>query len=441
MKILIFCIFFLSLISCSFDNKSGIWKNENRKVRKEENPYIDFKKITSINESFKKIILYENDKDLTLSQIKNNENWKDVFFHMSNNYDNFSYTNSNNLTFKSKRISKTKINKDILFEEGNVIISDEKGNIIIFSLDENKILRKYNFYKKRFKNLKKKLNLIVENKIIYVTDNIGFFYAYDYQKNKIIWAKNYKIPFKSNIKIYDNKILTSNQNNNFYFFNKNNGEVLRLIPTEETLVKNRFINNLSLSQNSSFFLNTYGSLYSLNNKSMKVNWFLNLNRSTNINPNNLFMGNQIITHNNTIVVTSNDFLYVLDKVNGSTIYKKNFSSNIKPIISNKYLFTLSKNDLLILMDLEDGKIIYSYDINQKIAEFLKTEKKKAEFKDMMIVDDKIFIFLENSFVLKFSKEGNLNEIEKLPSKINSNPIFINSSLIFIDKKNKVSVIN
>ena len=60
---------------------------------------------------------------------------------------------------------------------------------------------------------------------------------------------------------------------------------------------------------------------------------------------------------------------------------------------------------------------------------------------MMIVDDKIFIFLENSFVLKFSKEGNLNEIEKLPSKINSNPIFINSSLIFIDKKNKVSVIN
>ena len=245
---------FLSLISCSFDNKSGIWKNENRKVRKEENPYIDFKKITSINESFKEIILYENDKDLTLSQIKNNENWKDVFFHMSNNYDNFSYTNSNNLIFKSKRISKTKINKDILFEEGNVIISDEKGNIIIFSLDENKILRKYNFYKKRFKNLKKKLNLIVENNIIYVTDNIGFFYAYDYQKNKIIWAKNYKIPFKSNIKIYDNKILTSNQNNNFYFFNKNNGEVLRLIPTEETLVKNKFINNLSLSQNSSFFL-------------------------------------------------------------------------------------------------------------------------------------------------------------------------------------------
>jgi hypothetical protein len=50
-----------------------------------------------------------------------------------------------------------------------------------------------------------------------------------------------------------------------FFFNKKNGEILKLIPTEETIIKNKFINNLSLNKKI-FFLNTYGSLYSIDNK-------------------------------------------------------------------------------------------------------------------------------------------------------------------------------
>ena len=93
------------------------------------------------------------------------------------------------------------------------------------------------------------------------------------------------------------------------------------------------------------------------------------------------------------------------------------------------------------MSLKDGKIIYSYDVNQKIADYYETKKKKAEFQSILIADNKTFVFLKNSFVLKFNKNGSLSNIKKLPSKINSNPIFVNSSLIFIDKKNKISVIN
>ena len=31
--------------------------------------------------------------------------------------------------------------------------------------------------------------------------------------------------------------MISNQNNSLFFFNKNNGEILKLIPTEETIIK------------------------------------------------------------------------------------------------------------------------------------------------------------------------------------------------------------
>ena len=32
--------------------------------------------------------------------------------------------------------------------------------------------------------------MIIENNTIYVSDNIGNLYAYDFVKNKVLWAKN-----------------------------------------------------------------------------------------------------------------------------------------------------------------------------------------------------------------------------------------------------------
>ena len=143
---------------------------------------------------------------------------------------------------------------------------------------------------KNFKRVKKFLNLIVEENTIYVSDNLGYLYAYNYKIDKILWAKNYKIPFRSNLKIIDNKLIASNQNNIIYFLNKKNGNILKLIPTEETIVKNNFINNFSSDGKLTFFLNTYGSLYAINNQNLNIIWFINLNRSLDLNPSNLFLG-------------------------------------------------------------------------------------------------------------------------------------------------------
>ena len=103
-----------------------------------------------------------------------------------------------------------------MFDKDNLITNDHRGNIIVFSIKENKVLTKFNFYKKKFKKIKKKLNLILRGDIIYVTDNIGFVYAFDFINNKVIWAKNNKIPFRSNLKIIDEKLVAADQNNNLY---------------------------------------------------------------------------------------------------------------------------------------------------------------------------------------------------------------------------------
>ena len=428
--------------NCSFDNKTGIWKNENIITTEEDvDLFKEFKKLASSQVFFDKTIPVNRGFKFEKPKQINNTEWTDVYYNMSNNFENFIYNNSNQILFKSKRISKYKINDLLLFEKNNLITSDQKGNIIIYSISDKKIISKFNFYKKRFKKIKKKLNLILENNIIYVSDNLGYLYAYNYKENTINWAKNYKIPFRSNLKISKNKLFAANVNNNLIILNKKNGDVLKSIPTEENLVQNKFVNNLSQIKNLTFFLNTYGSLYAIENDKMNISWFLNLNRTLDLNPSNLFYSNQIVSNNNLIVVTANQFTYVIDVKTGSIIYKLNLTSSIKPLITENYLFLVSGKSLLISFDLNTGKIIYSYNINQKIAEFLNIKEKEVQFKNIFMANNKILIFLKNSFILKFNINGDLENVQKLPSKINSSPIFIDGSVLYLDFKNKLSIIN
>ena len=80
-------------------------------------------------------------------------------------------------------------------------------------------------------------------------------------------------------------------------------------------------------------------------------------------------------------------------------------------------------------------------MNQKVSDFLGTKKKTLQIKSIKIANNKILIFLENSYLIKLDLKGNLIEIDKLPVKINSYPIFINNSLLFLNKKNKLLTIN
>ncbi len=434
--ILSFIIFFLS---CSFDNKSGIWMNENQNLKKKNFP--EFETLVSSKETFREIILHKKNFNFKRLDNKRNLNWSDIFYNKSNNNENLAYDNKNNLLFKSKKLTRSKVKKFFLFNKGNLILSDIKGNLIVFSLKDNKEKVKFNFYKKKFKKFDKNLNILANNDYIYVSDNLGFLYAYNYEENKIIWAKNYKIPFRSNLKISGDKLIGADQSNNLYFFDLYSGEIIKKIPTEETVLKNKFVNNLSANVDKIFYLNTYGTLYALDIETAKINWFLNLNQSEDINPSNLFLSNQIVNNGDKIAISSDKNTYIIDVETGRVDYRKNFSSAIKPILTENYLFLITKNNLLVSLDLENYEIIYSYDLNDKIAKYLNVKKKSADFQSMMIADNYLYIFLKNSYFLKLNFYGEIQSVQKLSSKFNTFPIFVDNSLMFINNKNKLIVID
>ena len=445
MKLFYALIILFFLNSCSFDKKTGIWKNsenisDNKDIKKNDQ-LKDFKTLMTSTELFNEVIPINDKFKFQLSKPINNSRWSDIFFQHNNSSKNFKFNGSSELIFKSKKITKFKSNNYILYKENHILISDVRGNISVFSIKENKVIKKFNFYKKKYKDLDKSINFILDKNTIYVSDNIGYLYAYDLEKNKILWANNFKIPFRSNLKITKNKLILSNQNNSVFFIDKLSGKMLKMIPTEEISLKNQFSNSLSLNkeQNLLFFLNTYGSLYSINTNSMSVNWFINLNQSSNINPSNLFSSNQIVNGSKYVVVPSNESLYLIDLNNGSIFKKFDFSIEIKPLIIDNYLFLVTKNNLLISLELKTGEIIFSYDIKSHLSKFLNIDKKKIEYKNLLILNNSIFIFLKDNYLLQYSIKGQFKDFYKLPSRIHSQPILIDNFIIYLGNKNKIFI--
>ena len=436
--ILLFLIF---LSSCSFDNKSGIWKNSDNNIVKKVDLFENFEKLYTQDKNFNSLVSLDSNLSVNLPAPQKKQKWNDEFYNSSNNSINFYYKNSNEITYKGKKLSRGKLNKKFLFDGSNIIVVDDSGNIIVYSINKNEIIYKFNFYKKKFKKVKKKINFILDDKIIYISDNIGYLYALDYYEKKILWAKNFKIPFRSNLKITDSKIILADQDNTLYILNKYTGEKLKSFPTEQIILKNDFKNSISLSKNLLFFLNTYGSLYSIDSKTNKIEWFVNLNPSLDLNFGDIFVSNPVIFHKEKIVISTYPYLYILDANNGSTILKKTINSVIKPIVSGDNLFLLTKDYLLVCLDINNGKVKFSTNINKEIADFLNTKKKLVSIKSLDILNSNLYLFLENSFIAVFSPQGKIQKISKLKSKINSFPIYINGSIFYLNTKNQLVVFN
>ena len=77
----------------------------------------------------------------------------------------------------------------------------------------------------------------------------------------------------------------------------------------------------------------------------------------------------------------------------------------------------------------------------RLTPFQLYKKKKVMFKSIFIANKEILIFLKNSYVLNFGVRGELKSINKLPTKIKTNPIFIDGSVLYLDQKNRVSIVN
>ena len=367
-KIIFLTAVVIFLNNCSFDNKTGIWTGSDELVKKKEitnqNLEIIFKKQ---NNSIKEKLL-SSSKILKFDKPKLVKKWSQSYQNNFNNIGNTSFLNKGNYK-KLSKISRSQINENILVYQNNLFFSDFKGNIGIYSLDKNQLIFKYNFYKKKIKKTKKNIKLIIKDNFIIAADNLGYIYSINYKKNKLKWAKNYLVPFRSNLKIIDKTLFLSDEKNKIILIDINNGNKIDEFYTQPSKTVSNFENNLAIDSNKNLiFLSTNGSLHSLNLiNQKKINWIQNFKSENEI----IFNANPITISNDKLMISTDSYISLLNP-NGLKIWDLKIDTNISPIISGNTIFTINKDNYLILIDSDNGEIIYS----QKIHSLIKNNFKK-----------------------------------------------------------------
>ena len=125
MKYLFIILSLICVYSCSFDTKSGIWKNEDIFTKaKDKNVFKDFKKINYKSNEFNEIIPLNENFKFRINKPFLNNSWEDIFYGENNNIENLKYDNENSNFFKTKRLSNAIVNERILVLDDKLIRKD-----------------------------------------------------------------------------------------------------------------------------------------------------------------------------------------------------------------------------------------------------------------------------------------------------------------------------
>ena len=389
-----FClvIFFIFLIGCSIDNKSGIW-SKNKKI-KSANQYKD--------------IIFEDNKELSQELNKNIKIYLKDKYTLNNkkNYYN-NNTGIKNYDGNLKQIKKIKFSKiknfskfkpDILYSNnGNIYFFNSKGTVIKFSKNLEVIWEK-NIYSKKEKKLNPLLNLAIEKNTLILTDNLSNYYALNILNGDLLWRKTNSAAFNSEIKIADNKIFTVDYDNILKCFSIENGNLLWEYQTENTLIKSTKKTSLVLDENKVIFLNHTGDLNTLDQNGNLI-WQTPTSKSIIYEDSFTNIYSDIVLDNNTIYFSNNkNEFFAVSLDTGSVKWRKKINSSVRPTITKDLIITIADNGFLIILDKKNGKLVRSTNIKTKI--------KKKKWDDLV---NNGFLVGKNKIYL--STNGKLNIID------------------------------
>ena len=419
-----FClvIFFIFLIGCSIDNKSGIW-SKNEKI-KSANQYKD--------------IIFEDNKEVSQELNKNIKIYLKDKYTLNNkkNYYN-NNTGIKNYDGNLKQIKKIKFSKiknfskfkpDILYSNnGNIYFFNSKGTVIKFSKNLEVIWEK-NIYSKKEKKLNPLLNLAIEKNTLILTDNLSNYYALNILNGDLLWRKTNSAAFNSEIKIAENKIFTVDYDNILKCFSIENGNLLWEYQTENTLIKSTKKTSLVLDENKVIFLNHTGDLNTLDQNGNLI-WQTPTSKSIIYEDSFTNIYSDIVLDNNTIYFSNNkNEFFAVSLDTGSVKWRKKINSSIRPTITKDLIITIADNGFLIILDKKNGKLVRSTNI--------KTKFKKKKWDDLvnngfLVGKNKIYLSTNGKLNIIDLSDGLSKKIVDLDKKFIARPYIYEKSMYIL----------
>ena len=441
-KYLIFFLIFILFASCSFDNKSGIWSGSEKakkkvsKLEKEQRRVIDVVKVYTSETFFSKEIPAV--KSVNLTKPKTNSFWKMSGLNLQNFVGNIYLSGIDN-NFLKKKIGKNKFSisqvmaSPLVFND-NIIFADDTGTI--FSINQRgKINWKKNIYKKIYKKIYKHLSFSIYKDKIYIADNIGFIYAISSESGKLIWLKNYEIPIKSNIKIFDNKIFVINQDNRLLCLDIEKGSKIWDVRSISSFIKSQNFLALAISKEGDLItLNSSGDLLKVKANNGQVYWSLNTTSPTAALDNVFFKSSEIVISDNDIIFSASSLIFSINLSDGYLNWQMDIGSKNTPIIDGNNIFLISDNGYYVNLDRNSGKIIWS----TNILKILKKKKQMTQITGFIMGSGKIYATTLNGYLIVCSAvSGNIEYFKKIGNQITAAPIINDGSLYILTENSRI----
>ena len=441
-KSLVFFLIFILLSNCSFDDKTGIWgggekeKKRISELEKEQRQIIDIKRVYSSENIYNDEIPLT--KGISLSKSKKNQSWQMSGLNHQNFLGNIYLSGTDNI-FLKKKIGKNKfsisnIAASILAFKNNIILSDDVGTI--FSINANgNINWKKNIYKKIYKKVNKNLVLAIYKNYIYVADNIGFVYAIDLDNGKINWIKNYAIPIKSNIKIFNDKIYLMDQDNKIFSLNIKDGTRIWDVLSISSFIKSQNLLSLAISKKGDLIiLNSSADLYKIDGNTGEVYWYSNTLGSLLPDATDFFISSEIVIIDDEIIFSAGPSIFSYNLNTGSMNWEKKVSAVGSPIIDGENIFFTTSNGYFVIMNRVTGKIISS----TNILKILKKKNRKTKITSFIMGSGKIYsVTLSGHLIVSSAISGKVEYFKKIGDPITSYPIINNGKLYILTENSKI----
>ena len=441
-KNLIFFLIFILLNNCSFDNKTGIWgdsEKEKRKIselEKKQKQILDVEKIYSSDKIYLKEVPLT--KNISLSKPKKNLSWKMSSLNHQNFLGNIYLSGIDNIFLKKKigkdKFSESRVITSLLAFKNNIILSDDTGTI--FNINQSgKINWKKNIYKKIYKKIYKNLVFSIYKNNIYIADNIGFIYVISLDTGKLLWIKNYNIPLRSNIKIFDNKIYLIDQDNRILCLNIKDGTKIWDILSISSFIKSQNLLSLAVSKKGDLVAITSSSdLYKVEGNSGNFSWVSNTFGSMLADATDFFKSSQVVITDDEVIISAGPSIFSYNLNIGSITWENELSSIGTPIIDGENIFFVTENGYFVIMNRDTGKIISS----TNILKILKKKKQKTKITGFIMGSGKVYSVTLNGYLIVSSAiSGKVENFKKIGNPIISAPIISNGKLYILTKNSRI----
>ena len=439
---LFFFLIFTLIAGCSFDDKTGIWSGTQKEkkrlseIEKEQKKIIDIVKLYSSEDLYKDEL--QAVKNIVLSEPKKNSSWKMSGMNLQNFFGHIYISGVENI-FLKKKIGKNKfsifknLSSPLVFDN-NIIFADDTGTI--FSVDQRgKINWKKNIYKKTYKKVYKNLTFSIYKNNIYIADNIGFIYKINFTNGEVVWIKNHGIPFRSNIKIFKDKIFLINQDNRLLCLNVEKGSLVWDVRSVSSFIKSQSFLSLAISKNEDLvILNSSGDLVKIKSDNGKIYWTLSALGSFFAHDTDFFRSSNVVLVDNDIIFSTSTTTFSFNLITGQYNWESEIGSINTPIIDGNNIFLVTVNGYFVNLNRKNGKVIWS----TNILKILKKKKQFTKIAGYILGSNKVYAVTQNGYLIICSaNSGQVESFKKIGDTINSNPIISNGSLYVLAENSKI----